>query len=233
MTPAAQQQLIKTLNEGISRFTHLYVRDCDLARQARSRRSFAYAGRADSPLEHIDVACNQLDTIKLVQHVGACVLDSPSLRTLHVAATGLTNETLMPILRAARDSRCLKHLHLDGHPKAKRWLPLMTKLVATSKSGIEELTLRNCNVTEDDAIQLRRVLSHAHERRVRAETAAIGAQQAAGEGDDARGDRGSSGSRTRGEQQVSNQVFVCARPRDVGGSCKEVKTRASETKRAL
>jgi hypothetical protein len=81
------------------------------------------------------------------------VLDSPSLRTLHVAATGLTNETLMPILRAARDSRGLKHLHLDGHPKAKRWLPLMTKLVATSKSGIEELTLRNCNVTEEDAIQ--------------------------------------------------------------------------------
>jgi Ran GTPase-activating protein (RanGAP) involved in mRNA processing and transport len=152
MTPTAQQQLIKTLNEGISRFTHLYVRDCELARRTIAA-IFAYAGRADSTLEHIDIACNKLDTPKLVQHVGACVLDSPSLRTLHVAATGLTNETLMPILRAARDSRGLKRLHLDGHPKAKRWLPLMTKLVATSKSGIEELTLRNCNVTEEDAIQ--------------------------------------------------------------------------------
>jgi Ran GTPase-activating protein (RanGAP) involved in mRNA processing and transport len=147
----AQQQLIKTLNDGFSRISHLYVRDCALERRAIAA-IFTYAGRANSSLEHLDIACNDFDTLKLVEHIGACVLDAPALRTLHVAATGLNSETLVPLLRGVRDNRSLKALHLDGHPKAKRWLQLAAKLVSQSKSGIEELTLRNSNVTEDDAV---------------------------------------------------------------------------------
>jgi len=71
---------------------------------------------------------------------------------VHLGATGLVMETALPLLRAARDSRVLKTFHLDGHPKAKKWLRLIAKAVAKSQSGLEEVTMRNCNVTDEDAL---------------------------------------------------------------------------------
>jgi len=157
----AQRHLVRMINDGACQLTHLYVRDCHLSSKCTGGL-FLTLKRPEIKLVYLDIAVNKIDKEPLAKHIGQCLSEAKTIETLHLAATGLNMKTLSHILDGVAQCPSIHTLHLDGHPRAKRWLKPLSRVVDGGKCQLKELTLRNCNVTEDDTIEFLEHLKHTN-----------------------------------------------------------------------